>query len=248
MSIENSIRDILQKLRTISDMGFVPAVGSGSNSIGKTLQALLGIEHGVKTRNTLKGFTVTASSSASRKTNLFACVPDWEKSHFNSTTEFVRAYGLEDKGRGYKAAIFCTVDGVRPNSTFRLKLHVEKPHKRLHEVHFDKDGTEKRILTWSDEKLDNKIKSLGNHAIVSAIRSKTGSGEPSFHFRYVDFLVGPDPYKFYELIDEGGITVDHLISLRDGESSAIEKGPLFKINKEARPSLFSEIYRYDLMG
>ncbi|MDB2616863.1 MvaI/BcnI family restriction endonuclease, partial [Luminiphilus sp.] len=62
-----------------------------------------------------------------------------------------------------------------------------------------------------------------------------------------ELLGAPDPKIFLQLIDEGAITIDHLISKKYGDRSATEKGPLFKIRGDARDQLYSSVERFDLL-
>ena len=49
-------------------------------------------------------------------------------------------------------------------------------------------------------------------------------------------LEGAAPAQFDDLLEEGHISVDHLIKRKEGRVS--EKGPLFKLPKQHIPSLF----------
>ena len=55
----------------------------------------------------------------------------------------------------------------------------------------------------------------------------------------------PDFYIFQLLIEQGEISIDHLIK-KDKNGKVIEKGPLFKISKKGFTVLFPEPIEYSL--
>ena len=134
---------LIVALKSLSLMGPVLAVGSGSNSVGKTMQNYLGIQHKVIERNKLFGYTITSTlgkSNSGRRTNLFACVPDWNLYTYKSSTEFVMQLGREDTDRGYQKSLFCTVNSLIKNS-FGLQLKVDTEIGSLEEwAYLSNDG------------------------------------------------------------------------------------------------------------
>jgi hypothetical protein len=72
------------------------------------------------------------------------------------------------------------------------------------------------------------------------------NGQKAFHYRYLDILGSPKLEAFKDLLDDGAITLDHLISMKVGSSVAREQGPLFKISASARGELYGNPYRIDL--
>jgi hypothetical protein len=57
----------------------------------------------------------------------------------------------------------------------------------------------------------------------------------------------PELEKFIELIESGAITLDHLISLKQGANTAREQGPMFKIAPQAVELLHGPVKKIDLM-
>ena len=109
---------LIEQLKALCALGPIPAIGMGSNSVGKTMQKHLGITHSVRGRNVLHGHTITstlARPNSSGRTNLFACVPDWSSSVFKSSKELVSHFGKEDLVRGYHKSLFCTVNSKSEN-------------------------------------------------------------------------------------------------------------------------------------
>jgi hypothetical protein len=240
--------EVLGDLKELSAEGPIKAVCGGSNAIGRTLQDKLNISHSVAHRNHYKGFTITAtnaSKGSGARTNLFAAVPNWKISQIKSSTEFAEQFGKEDVRRGYAKSLFCTVSSMSPNG-FGLSLDVNRSKDVLSEIHTFPDGRSSKILVWDTPSLERKLTKLDNCAIVSAIATKRGAAK-YFHYRYVEFLAGPSVEPFFELLGDGAITIDHLISRRFGVGAAREQGPLFKMREDSRKLLFSKWARYDLL-
>ena len=242
---KNNFQQLLDRLRELSHKGPIEAQGSGSNAIGKTLQNALGIQHTVTDKNKLLDFVVTGTNiHGNTRTNLFARVPTWSLSEVKSSTEIVARYGRNDPNGRYAKSLFCTVDASSPN-TFGLQLLCNRVSKVLAEGFFDGKRMNK-FAEWQTSHLEQKLNSLDNTVIVSAIKSNH-NGQAHFHFVRAEFLLSPSIDAFFQLIDIGAITLDHLISLPFDKSVAREQGPLFKMQPQARETLFRSYSKIDLM-
>jgi hypothetical protein len=233
---------LISAAKKLCALGPVLAVTSGSNAVGKTMQKYLGIDHSVTQRNSLFGYTITstlAKNSLSGRTNLFACVPNWGLSRVKSSKELLLSVGREDNEKGYSRSLFCTVSTKSKNS-FGLELKSNSGGNNLDELF---NGSP--IVTWEFDKLVAKLGNLSNTAILSAVPVSL-NGQKAFHYRYLDILGSPKLEAFKDLLDDGAITLDHLISMKVGSSVAREQGPLFKISASARGELYGNPYRIDL--
>lgn len=238
---------LLTELRMLARRGPIMAVGSGSNSIGKTLQSELGIAHSVSSRNSRHGYTITSTQKFGQsggRTNLFACVADWKNSNIKSSGELAAKYGRPNPDKGYVSSLFCTTSSLTVNS-FGLQLSVDFRNRRLSENFVTKTSTD-TLLNWDVDVLDSKIQKLGHTAIVTGLPVDF-NGNKSFHFRYVELLGKPKLGVFLELIEDGTITLDHLISQKVGVNAAREQGPLFKIRGDSRDILYDSVERFDLL-
>lgn len=244
--LDTDTRNLLIRLSDICKRGPIVAESKGANAVGKLLQKELGVVHSTTSRNFIYGHTVTATTStkSNTRTNIFACVPDWQKSEIKSSYEHVSTHGRPAMERGYAKALFCTLDSRGPN-TFGLYLKLNQQEKILEEW-VCSESIESRILRWDTQKLIKKLNDLKRTAIVTALPVNI-NGLKAFHFRYVDILGAPEPDVFLRLIDEGSISLDHCISVVAGKSTAREQGPLFKINSESREELYGSIQRFDLL-
>ena len=235
--------EVLSDLKKLSLKGPIKAVGQGSNAIGRTLQNELNIGHSTTSRNRYKGFVISSTSSKSNRTNLFAKVPDWEKSEIKSSKEMLDLYGVEDPKGKYLKKLFCSVNSLEPNN-FGLIFVVDKFSKVLQEKYFDKEQ-KKSIATWSTEQLFQKLIKLDKTIVISANLFKKKDGN-YFHFRYAEFMLEPSIENFFKLLDYGSITMDHLISLKKG-TNVRDQGPIFKISKNSKKDLFYDYQKFDLM-
>lgn len=237
---------IIEKLRRVSELGPVKSISSGTNSIGKTLQNLLDIEHTTTKKNNFGGFVVTSTSlKANNRTNLFAAVPDWSKSKLKSSTEILENYGREDLTGKYEKSLFCTVNSKEPNS-FGLKLECDRKSQILSECHIS-NKIKFDFVTWDTNKLNQKLMALDQTIIVSAIKQKKNDVN-YFHYVQAEILSKPEITSFFQLVDVGAITLDHLISRVSGKKVAREQGPLFKMKQEVREVLFSNYSKINLMS
>ena len=235
--------EVLNDLKKLSLKGPIKAVSQGSNAIGKTLQSELNIGHSTTSRNQYKGFVISSTSSKSNRTNLFAKVPDWEKSEIKSSKEMLDLYGVEDPKGKYMKKLFCSVNSLEPNN-FGLIFVVDKFSKVLQEKYFNKEQ-KKSIATWDTEQIYEKLIKLDKTIVLSANLFKKKDGN-YFHFRYAEFMLEPSIENFFKLIDYGSITMDHLISLKKG-TNVRDQGPIFKISKNSKKDLFYDYQKFDLM-
>jgi hypothetical protein len=72
------------------------------------------------------------------------------------------------------------------------------------------------------------------------------SGVEHFQFKKVEHTKKPIISQFGVLLDQGIITVDHLIK-RNNKGKTVEKGPIFKIKKMGLGLLFPPSESYSLI-
>mgnify|MGYP006196339501 CR=1 FL=1 len=247
LKIHNDEDSILKDLSNLSKLGPILTAKGGSNAVGKLMQEILKIKHSTSKRNSIYNYTITATSSklnSSGRTNIFACVPNWESSPFKSSKEIVENFGRENLSRGYSKCLFCSVTAEGPNG-FGLVLKIDHNKPSIEEWYVSKKE-EYLVASWSISKLMEKLDSIKKTAIVTALTINIGD-KKAFHYLYVDLLEKPNFKNFLELIENGSITIDHCISIKAGQNSAREQGPLFKVRVNAREEFYTNIKRYDLM-
>ena len=102
------------------------------------------------------------------------------------------------------------------------------------EVFVDEDGGEQRLLNWSKESLIAKIKEKILPQVIVSCEKSAGL----FLVRQISVFDDPRPSRFFDLLEDGAITLDHLISRSEPSGAVTEKGPLFKIRNSARSRLY----------
>src|SRR5690606_872185 len=140
--------------------------------------------------------------------------------------------------------LYCTVRARHVNSQ-GLRLEVDRPGGRLVEVHDGQSGATE-VAAWRLATLERKLAaSHGASAWIVAVPSRRND-QDYFHFRYATFTSAPRVEELPALIEQGTITMDHLI--QNVQGSVVEKGPLFKIKPENVRSLFPTAVNLDLLA
>lgn len=244
-SLPQGAAELADKLAELAQRGPVEAIGVGDKSVGMTLLALLGVEHKVTSKPAFNGIVIGArregSDREANRVNLFAKVPDWDVSTCKSTQEIVERYGYQRDG-GLK--LYATIRARQPNAQ-GLMLEVDEETGLLHEVH-SSEGSHVRVAAW---RLNGLMSRLAERhpasAWIVAKTQKRGDRE-FFHYRYVQFTGSPRTQLLPALLQQGTVTVDHLIFSENGR--ATDKGPLFKIKPANVSALFPQSPRFDLMS
>ncbi len=237
---------VATELAKISQLGPVLSTGNGDMAVGKTLLDLLGIQQTTTRKPTFHGMTLTARRNAGgadgNRVNLFAMVPDWNLSACKSSEEIAQRYGYDRDG-GRK--LYVSVRSGRPNAQ-GLFLEVDRANGLLREKHqAEKAGSADEVAAWKLASLQARL--LQRHPASAWITANATlrDGQEYFHYRFIQFADQPRGNRLVDLLDQGTVTMDHLILSRDGRT--VEKGPLFKIRPDNVRALFPESPRFDLM-
>ena len=99
------------------------------------------------------------------------------------------------------------------------------------------------FVVWGLDTLHNRLLEKHNETFWIAADSITIENKEHFLYKKVEHTKKPIVSQFDILLDQGIITLDHLIK-RKPTGSVIEKGPLFKIKPNVLDLLFppSKIY------
>jgi len=227
-------------------MGHVPSTGKGDMAVGKTLLDLLGIQQTTNRKPDLHGMVLTARRSLDgtdgNRVNLFAMVPDWELSECKSSAEIAARFGYDRDG-GRK--LYVSVRARHPNAQ-GLFLEIDRARSLLREKHLANKADAIDVAAWRLAVLQDRL--LQRHPASAWITAHASvrDGQEYFHYRFVQFTDEPRVERLPDLIDQGTVTMDHLILSKDGRT--VEKGPLFKIRPDNLRALFPEGPRFDLMA
>lgn len=240
--ISNEVSDeLLMLLNKIAAKGPVPAMLKADTAIGRTLETLLGIDINSSKKPDYKGIELKSyRDKRGNRKNLFAQVPDWKASKFKSSNEILNAFGYN---RSDDFKLYCTVSTLVRNSQ-GLKLKIDNAINQLIE-NSDRPAIGDFVV-WGLEMLHNRLLEKHNETFWIAADSISIEGKEHFQFKKVEHTKKPIVSQFDILLDQGIITLDHLIK-RKSTGSVVEKGPIFKIKPNALDLLFPPSRVYSLM-
>lgn len=241
--IESKIAlELLGLLRNIAANGPVPSIVAADTSVGRTLETLLDIQINSSKNPDYKGIELKSFRGArkNRKT-LFAQVPDWKLSKFKKSAEILDAFGYY---RNKVLKLYCTVSAITKNSQ-GLSLRLDSDIEQLIETS-DKPAINDFVV-WTLDKLHSRLKSKHSETFWVEAESIMNDGKEYFQYAKVEHTKSPIISQFDLLIQQGVITVDHLIK-RNSIGRVSEKGPLFKIKPNGIGLLFPPSEFYNLLN
>lgn len=241
--ISNEVADeLLILLNKIAAKGPVPAMLQADTAIGRTLETLLGIDINSSKKPDYKGIELKSyRDKRGNRKNLFAQVPDWNLSKFKSSADILNAFGYN---RGDDFKLYCTVSTLVRNSQ-GLKLKMDTEISQLIE-NSDKSSVGDFVV-WGLETLHNRLLEKHNETFWIAADSITIGEKEHFQYKKVEHTKKPIVSQFDILLEQGIITLDHLIK-RKSTGSVVEKGPIFKIKPNALDLLFPPSQSYSLLS
>lgn len=237
----NNIADeLLGKLREIVREGAIKAIRTGDTAIGHAIESALGIEQNSSKKPDYKGIELKSSRAQKiTRKNLFAQVSDWGKSKFKSSEEILNKFGYQ---RGSDFKLYCTVSSKVVNSQgLSLKTNLEKDLL----IEYSNKLEIGEFAVWTLTNLKSRLLEKHNETFWIDAESELIDGIEHFHLKKVLYTKKPDSYIFQLLLEQGEITIDHLIK-KNEHGKVIEKGPLFKISKKGFTVLFPEPIEYNL--
>jgi hypothetical protein len=234
-SVADSVADeLLSRLRSLASFGPLESVCSGDTAIGRTIETALGISINSSRNPDYHGIEIKAgrSSLVGRETrsNLFACVPDWSLSRCKSSRQIIDELGYQ---RENNAKLYCTVSAIKQNSQ-GLIFNIDHAERFLRENCMLAPPRE--IAVWRLSHLEERLALKHRETFWVKAQSISRKGKEFFDLKSVLHTRNPNIPQFERMIEEGSITMDHLIKVAG--KSAQEKGPLFKIVKNKIPELF----------
>lgn len=240
--LSNEVADeLIGLLKKIASRGPVPAMLNADTAIGRTLETLLGIDINSSKQPDYKGIELKSyRDKRGNRKNLFAQVPDWSASKFKSSSEILSAFGY-NRGEDFK--LYCTVSAIVRNSQ-GLKLRLDSDVNKLFENAELPVGD---FIAWDLDTLHNRLLEKHNETFWVAADVVHIGGVEHFQFKKVEHTKKPITSQFDILLDQGIITLDHLIK-RKPTGSVVEKGPIFKIKPNALDLLFPPSNVYNLLS
>lgn len=239
---ENEVAfELLGMLRKIASAGPIPSMVDADTSVGRTLETALGININSSKKPDYKGIELKSfRKSRTNRKNLFAQVPDWSLSKFKSSAEILNNFGYK---REEDFKLYCTVSAITRNSQ-GLNLKIDNDIKQLIE-NSDKPEVGD-FAVWTLDKLHYRLKEKHKETFWVEAESTRINDREHFQYKLVEHTKKPITSQFDLLIDQGIITLDHLIK-RNSKGKVVEKGPLFKIKPKGIELLFPPSESYSLI-
>lgn len=240
--IENMVaNELLLKLQKIAKNGAIPSMVDADTSVGRTLETALGIAINSSKQPDYKGIELKSfRGKRGNRKNLFAQVPDWSLSKFKSSAEILDAFGY---WREEDFKLYCTVSAITRNSQ-GLNLKIDSDIKQLIE-NSDKPNIGDFVV-WTLDKLHQRLLEKHKETFWVEADSTIINGREHFQYTKVEHTKRPITSQFDLLMEQGVITLDHLIK-RNSKGKVVEKGPLFKIKPNGLDLLFPPSEKYDLI-
>lgn len=237
--------ELFEKLKQISEMGFVASMRSGDTGVGATLESLLGISSNSNKAPDYHGIEIKASrhkrsrATANNRVNLFSQVPAWRNSSGKTALEALSEYGYFVEGR---RQLYCTVDALKPNSQ-GLMLQIDADAGRLYLLHITAQ-TASLVFSWDLATLRARLQSKHPESFWVKADAKTINGAEHFHYHSIIHTSKPLITNLGHAIADGTITVD--LTMSANGSSVRDHGYLFKIWPEDLYVLFPAPREYSL--
>jgi MvaI/BcnI restriction endonuclease family len=233
--------ELLSSLKNIANRGFIPAMLDADTAVGRTLETLLGIDINSSKEPDYKGIELKSyRAKRENRKNLFAQVPDWKRSKFKSSAEILNNFGYS---RGDDFKLYCTVSCLAKNSQ-GLKLRIDNNVSQLLE-NSDLNGIGD-FAVWDLENLHNRLIEKHNETFWIGAESKIIEGKEFLRYTKVEHTKKPIVSQFDLLLQQGVITLDHLIKSKPS-GGVVEKGPIFKIKSNGLNLLFPPSKTYSLI-
>ncbi len=234
--------ELLDMLRKVAAMGPIPSMVAADTSVGRTLETVLGIDINSSKKPDYKGIELKSfRSSRTNRKNLFAQVPDWSLSKFKSSAEILDKFGYQ---RNSDFKLYCTVSAITRNSQ-GLSLRHDSDIKQLIE---NSDKPEiGDFVVWTLDTLHSRLQEKHKETFWVEANSTLIDGREHFQYSLVEHTKKPITSQFDILVNQGIITLDHLIK-RSSNGKVVEKGPLFKIKPKGIDLLFPPSEKYKLIA
>lgn len=233
--------ELLGLLREIAARGPIPSMVDADTSVGRTLETALGIAINSSKQPDYKGIELKSyRSKRTNRKNLFAQVPNWSLSKFKSSAEILDAFGYQ---RGNDFKLNCTVSAIKRNSQ-GLEFRLDQDIKQLIENSSKPEIGDFAI--WPLDLLHNRLLEKHQETFWVEANCSYVDGKEYFQYTLVEHTKKPIVSQFDLLLDQGIITMDHLIKRRP-QGNVKERGPLFKIEPKGIDLLFPPSEKYKLL-
>ncbi|WP_299066192.1 MvaI/BcnI family restriction endonuclease [uncultured Psychrobacter sp.] len=244
--LEQSLDEVAIELRDkLIEIAKQPlkAIMKGDTAIGMTVEHALDLPANSSKKPDYKGIELKSGRVTKSKTrsNLFAQVPAWDKSVIKSSRKIVDTYGYLDQDNGDQR-LYCTVSALGFNNQ-GLRLKVDFENDRVYEEH----EVYGEVVIWEGQKLRERLLEKHQETFWISAAVKKINDDEFYSLEKFTHTKNPMAHQLLPLIDQGIITLDHLIKRKNKTGRTSEKGPFFKIRPENLIMLFPDPVVYSLV-
>lgn len=239
--------ELLNKMKSIHDRGFIQTLRPGSTGVGFTLETLLGIRENSSKAPDFKGIEIKTKrerASSGLRSTLFSQVPNWAKSRLKNSAQILHERGYYDTEKS-RIQLNQTIQATKPNRQ-NLQLNIDSPKDELQQIYTGQNPHVTDVV-WDFPLLRERLmqKHRETFWITAETLGKNGDPNETFHYRKIKHTGNIDQSALPILLDLGVITVDYLIKeLPSG--AAKDHGYLFKMKPSDLNLLFDQVTEYDL--
>ena len=222
--------ELLSKLRTISNLGFIDSQRQGPTGIGFTLETLLGIPANSSRNPDYKGIELKSGRARKQgkggtRSTMFSQVPNWDISDLKSGREILQAYGYVNTEKN-RRQLYCSISNT-PNSQ-GLFMRLSQSGDLVESLAVSPNGNDIGVVAWSLSELENALAAKHQETFWVKAQQRQTKGVEQFHFTDVIHTRRPLINNFGFLVETGKIEVDFTLSSKPSGGSR-DHGYLFKM-------------------
>lgn len=239
-------KELLEKMKEISNLGFIQTKRKGDTGVGFTLETLLGISANNSRAPDYRGIEIKSKRYCSRKgrrSTIFSQVPNWDLSRLKSSRDLLSERGRFSKKKN-RVQLFHELSALKSNS-FDMRLLVDTTKDQLQQIYTAREPHILDVL-WDFPLLKRRLSEKHSETfwVTAETKGKNGTETEEFWYNSVKHTGGIDLSAFPILLDLGVITLDYTIkaTLNGGVK---DQGYLFKMNSTDLDLLFNHVTEYN---
>lgn len=232
--LESQKNELLDKLKDISNMGWVTTHRSGATGIGFTLETLLNIQANSSQSPDYKGIEIKSTRESSNvRITLFSKTPIYEP---YTRERLVNTHGyLDENGRlNLNQSLYFNGNNIRG---WRLEYRDED---RLFTMKDDE-----KIFYWLRETLRGKLQLKHNRTMFVYANTRGNGRSEQFKFTKAIYARNSDIGNFDKELYSGNVSLD-LVMHKKPNGTIRDHGFLFKISRHSLINLYRDITEFKL--
>lgn len=242
--------ELLDKIRHIHNMGYIPSITSGDSGVGDTLESALGIQRNNIQAPDYKGIELKATrlsragnKRAPTRNTLFTKVPDEGMTYHQIIDNFGK-WQVPRNQTEPRLQLYETFRVSRPNA-YDLQLDVDINNDRLVMLHVNPNCSRNYVSSWILTNLKQIL--LTKHHETFWVKADAIMQNGIEYFRYDKILhtKNPNTSLIAPLLETDKITVD-LAAHYEPDGKWRDHGMLFKMKPDDITLLLSAPVEYNL--